>query len=117
MEKTCLDCGSILKGRTDKKFCDDQCRSNYNNKRKANHHAQVKSINSVLLKNRQLLEKLNPDGKTKVSGLKLGQLGFNFKYFTHTYTTQKGDTYKFCYEFGYLKLEHDYYLLVKENEK
>ena len=117
MEKICLDCGSSIKGRTDKKFCDDQCRSNYNNKRKADHQAQVKTINSVLLKNRKILAQLNPDGKTKVSGVKLGQLGFNFKYLTHSYTTQKGDTYKFCYEFGYLKLEHDYYLLVKENEK
>jgi hypothetical protein len=114
MDKFCLDCEAIIKGRADKKFCDDQCRSNFNNKLKVNHHTQIKTINTILLKNRKVLEKLNPDGKTKVSVVKFMQLGFNFKYFTHTYTTQKGDIYKFCYEFGYLKLEHDYYLLVKE---
>lgn len=114
MEKLCLDCEAIIKGRADKKFCDDQCRSNYNNKLKADHHSQIKTINHLLLKNRKVLEKLNPDGKTKVSGMRFTQEGFNFKYFTHTYTNLKGDVYKFCYEFGYLKLEHDYYLLVKE---
>ncbi len=114
MEKLCLDCKSIIKGRTDKKFCDDQCRSNYNNKLKADHHSQVKAINNILLKNRKVLEKLNPEGKIKVTEAKLTQKGFNFKYLTHTYTTQKGDIYKFCYEFGYLKLENNYYLLVKE---
>ncbi|TKB96822.1 hypothetical protein [Pedobacter cryophilus] len=114
MNKTCLDCKSAIKGRADKKFCDDQCRSNYNNKIKTDHPTQIKTINTILLKNRKVLEKLNPDGKTKVSGVKFTQLSFNFKYFTHTYTNQKGDVYKFCYEFGYLKLEHDYYLLVKE---
>ena len=30
--KTCASCGEIIKGRIDKKFCDDACRSNYNNK-------------------------------------------------------------------------------------
>jgi hypothetical protein len=114
MEKKCLDCELVIKGRADKKFCDDQCRSNYNNKIKTDHHAQVKAINQILLKNRKVLEKLNPEGTIKVPEAKLLQKGFNFKYLTHTYTTQKGDLYKFCYEFGYLKLEHDYYLLVKE---
>jgi len=33
--KTCLACGKILKGRVDKKFCDDYCRNNYNNLQKA----------------------------------------------------------------------------------
>ena len=29
--KKCLSCGKLLKGRVDKKFCDDYCRNNYNN--------------------------------------------------------------------------------------
>ena len=32
VEKKCLDCGDSLRGRTDKKFCSDQCRNSYNNK-------------------------------------------------------------------------------------
>ena len=33
-EKVCTLCSKTLKGRSDKKFCDDYCRSAYNNERK-----------------------------------------------------------------------------------
>jgi len=113
MEKHCLDCGELIKGRSDKKFCDDQCRTNYNNKIKIEVSGSLKTINKILKQNRSILEKLCVDGKSKASKVKLEQHGFNFGYFTHLYETQKGQTYKFCYEFGYLPLEQDYFLLVK----
>ncbi|MBC7654417.1 MAG: DUF2116 family Zn-ribbon domain-containing protein, partial [Oligoflexus sp.] len=47
MDKQCLDCGNSIKGRADKKFCDDQCRSNYNNRIKAIEHPQIKKINQI----------------------------------------------------------------------
>ena len=31
-ERKCLECGTVLKGRSDKKFCSDYCRNTYNNK-------------------------------------------------------------------------------------
>ncbi len=116
MEKTCLDCGTAIKGRSDKKFCDDQCRNNYNNRLKAGNYAPVKTINGILLKNRKILGALNPEGKTKVSKARLEKAGFNFGYHTHTYQTQNGNMYRFCYEQGYLILENDWYLLVKREE-
>lgn len=116
MEKTCLDCGSIIKGRADKKFCDDQCRSNFNNRLKAETTGIVKTVNQVLAKNRKVLEKLNPEGKAKVNKAKLLKEGFNFSYLTHVYDTQKGNTYKFCYDQGYLALENDWFLLVKRED-
>jgi hypothetical protein len=42
--------------------------------------------------------------------------GFDFTYYTHTYKTQKGVVYFFCYEYGYLPLEKDFYFLVKRGE-
>ena len=116
MNKLCLDCGNPIKGRSDKKFCDDQCRNNYNNKLKIEDSSVVKQINSILKKNRMILQKLNPDGKLKINRDKLVRLGFNFSYFTHIYETYKGAVYYFCYEYGYLKLENDEVLLVKRNE-
>src|SRR6476661_7735120 len=100
MEKLCLDCGITIKGRADKKFCDDQCRSNYNNRLKAESTGVVKTINQILAKNRKVMEKLNPEGKAKTTKSKLVKEGFNFNYLTHSYSTQKGQTYKFCYEYG-----------------
>ena len=32
MEKNCLECGTRIIGRADKKFCNDSCRNSYNNK-------------------------------------------------------------------------------------
>lgn len=116
MEKTCLDCGAAVKGRSDKKFCDDQCRNNYNNRLKADENTPVKTVNRILFKNRKILGKLNPDGKTRISKVKLEKEGFNFTYFTHVYETQKGSMYRFCYEYGFLGLDQDYYLLVKRED-
>ncbi|RKD18018.1 hypothetical protein BCY91_16380 [Pelobium manganitolerans] len=115
MEKNCLDCGSALKGRADKKFCDDQCRSNYNNRIKADESKEVKRINGILHKNRKILIALNPEGKTTVAKQRLEEVGFNFNYHTHRYQTNKGSIYIFCYEYGYLPIENDYYLLVKND--
>jgi hypothetical protein len=42
--------------------------------------------------------------------------GFDFKYFTHVYKTKEGRVYYFCYEYGYLPLEHDYFALVMNKE-
>jgi hypothetical protein len=116
MERLCMDCGTALKGRSDKKFCDDLCRSNYNNRLKSEDNSFLKQVNSILKRNRNVLEKLNPDGKTKVTRDKLLKAGFNFSYFTHTYQTQKGTLYHFCYEYGYLVLSKDEVLLVKREE-
>ncbi|MFC5283976.1 hypothetical protein [Pedobacter alpinus] len=116
MEKQCLDCGATVKGRSDKKFCDDQCRSNYNNRIKADGNVEVKKINNILLKNRKILAQLNIEGKTKLPKSKLEKASFNFNYFTHTYETSKGSCYKFCYDQGYLTLENDWFLLVKKQE-
>lgn len=113
-EKFCLECGEPIKGRADKKFCDDQCRSNYNNKLNSEVTAGMRNINNVLRKNRKILESaVYNDGKGRISKSKLTELGFNFKYFTHTYTTQKGTIYKLCYDYGYMPVENDYYVVVK----
>lgn len=117
MEKFCLDCNALLKGRADKKFCDDQCRSNYNNRLKADDHSFLKEVNQTLKKNRAILKAKNPEGKTKVKKDALIRKGFDFNFHTHTYATQKGNTYIFCYEYGYLLLENEEVLLVKREEK
>ena len=117
MNKVCLDCGEPLIGRADKKFCNDQCRNNYNNRLNSDTSALVRKINNALRKNRMILAELNPTGKITVHKDKLTNQGFNFNYFTHLYITQKGHTYKFVYEYGYLQLENDFYMLVQRELK
>ncbi|MCX7745138.1 MAG: hypothetical protein N2167_11295 [Flavobacteriales bacterium] len=117
MERKCLDCGEVLFGRADKKFCSDACRNNYNNRLNSDINNLVRNINNALRKNRRIIEQLAPAGKAKVHRDKLTAAGFNFNYHTHTYTTKNGNTYVFCYEYGYLLLEDGYVALVKNDRE
>lgn len=117
MERLCLDCNTLIKGRADKKFCDDQCRSNYNNRLQVENRSFLKQVNHILKKNREILKAKTPTGKAMIKKEQLAQKGFNFTFHTHTYTTQKSQTYVFCYEYGYLALDNDELLLVKREQK
>lgn len=115
-ERQCLECGDVVYGRVDKKFCSDQCRNSHNNRLNSDGNNYVRNVHNVLRKNRRVLEELNPNGKSKSTKAKLLAKGFDFAYHTSTYTTKAGATYYFCYEFGYLPLENDYLALVKKKE-
>jgi len=116
MENLCLECGNRLYGRADKKFCNDQCRNNYNNKLNSDETSLMKMINRSLRKNRRILKELNPKGKAKTKKNVLESKGFDFKYFTNVYKTKEGKIYYFCYEYGYLPLENGYFALVLNKE-
>lgn len=120
-QKNCLACGNILRGRVDKKFCNDYCRNNYNNlqKTKGSNSEVVRSINKALLKNRKILESIlkEEEEKVTVNKDKLLRLGFQFKYQTHLYTTKAGKTYYYCYDHGYLPLDNDWFLIVRKKEE
>jgi transcriptional accessory protein Tex/SPT6 len=117
--KNCLSCDKVLKGRSDKKFCDDYCRAAYNNELKSISNNQIRNVNNALSKNRRILEELLPEGKemVKTTQEKLLQKGFLFKYVTHLYTTKEGKVYYYCYEYGYLPLDNDWYLIVRRKEE
>lgn len=116
--KNCINCGKPLKGRTDKKFCDDHCRNKHNNHLKSGVNNYKRKVNSALSKNRRILEDLfHQNGNVrKVKRELLIGLGFQFNYLTHTHINKKGSTYVFCYDFGYLPLERDWFLIVKSKD-
>jgi len=115
--KNCLECGTTITGRIDKKFCCDQCRVAYNNRLNSDAINYVRNVNHTLRKNRRILQLLNTSGKTKVSRDKLLEKGFDFQYFTSAYTTKERAVYHFCYEHGYLQTTEDWFLLVVRQEK
>jgi hypothetical protein len=118
-EKKCLDCGEKLVGRIDKKFCNDQCRNNYNNKLNSDTSEIMRNVNAILRKNRKILEEIlshSPEGKMTVNQRKVNDKGYNFNYFTNIYTTKTGKKYYFCYEYGYMQLENELLMLVKRSE-
>ncbi len=115
-ERTCLTCGEELRGRSDKKFCGDDCRNNHNNKRNRDKNNLMRNVNKTLRNNRIILERFYANGKTKVHYNKLRDSGFKFSYFTNIYQTQSGKSYNFCYEQGILNLGNNYYVIVKRKE-
>jgi predicted nucleic acid-binding Zn ribbon protein len=118
-EKACTLCGKVLKGRSDKKFCDDYCRSSYNNERKGVVNNYIRNVNNALGKNRRILEGLIREGEQRggASREKLLQLGFQFSYITHIYTNSKGSVYYYCYDHGYLPLDNNRFLIVRRIER
>jgi hypothetical protein len=114
--KTCLECGEKITGRVDKKFCSDQCRISFNNRLNSNETNYVRNVSNTLRKNRRILTELNTTGKTRISGTRLKEKGFDFQYFTNLYKTKDGAVYYYCYEQGYLPIENDFYLLVVKHD-
>jgi len=115
MERRCLECGDIIRGRSDKKFCTDSCRNTFNNRQKsASGNNYIRKINGILKKNRNILAELNPGGKTRVHQSTILIKGFDFTYFTNRYITKTGTVYYFCYDQGYLPLDNKYYMLVRK---
>ena len=115
-DRKCAECGSPLLGRADKKFCEDACRNAFNNKLNSTSTNFMRNVNNTLVKNRRILKESNPNGKQKTHRDKLLKRGFDFNYYTHSYTTRSGDTYRFCYEQGYLILDEGFVLLVERKE-
>lgn len=114
-ERKCLNCQKAIQGRSDKKFCDDYCRNHFNNHLKADKYQVVRSINHALKRNRKILEfALSSVGETvRISREQLLLKGFQFKYHTHRFVNKKGDTYIYCYDYGYLKLDSEWFLVVR----
>lgn len=114
MDRKCLECGTVIRGRIDKKFCSDYCRNAYNNKLNKDSKNLVRNINNRLRKNYRILDSFElKEGKTRTSKTRLLDKGFDFEYITNLYTTKKGTTYYFVYDLGYLPLDNDYYMIVK----
>ncbi|HET8572317.1 MAG TPA: DUF2116 family Zn-ribbon domain-containing protein [Edaphocola sp.] len=113
-EQHCLYCGKVIKGRIDKKFCDDFCRNSYNNEHNSDANNLMRNINNILRKNRRILKSCIPPHSETIKTKRdhLLQKGYQFPYHTHFYETQKGQVYTFCYEYGFLPLEQDIFLIV-----
>ena len=116
MEKRmCLACGEPVVGRSDKRFCHDACRNAYNNKRNSLPNSFMRKVNDALKRNRQILVKvLGKESIQKVSRDKLLSKGFNFDFFTNQFSNAKGQVYFFVYEYGYLPLKEDLFLIVRQ---
>jgi len=113
--RKCAECNLPLYGRADKRFCDDSCRNNYNNRQNSDQISIMRNINNTLRKNRRILKSyLGEQGVVRLKRIQLLQAGFSFQFFTHHYTNDIGQLYYFNYEYGYSTLNVDMMLIVKK---
>jgi len=110
--KYCQECGEPIVGRLDKKFCDDHCRSRYNNRLNTSETPYMRTIIHVLRRNRRILKDLNPSGTTRVDRSKLRHKGFDFTYFTNIRESENEGRCYFCFDQGYRRLKDGKFLLV-----
>ncbi len=116
--QTCLHCQHPVKGRVDKKFCNDHCRNAYHNLLNSPVNNLVRNINHCLQKNRRILADLIQSTRSqgKIPAEYLQNRGFSFQYFTHTLTDSSGHQFFFCYNYGYRRIDQDTVLVI-QNEK
>lgn len=119
-EKKCMSCNRAIKGRSDKKFCDDSCRNNYNNRLNSDSRPVMRNINNILRKNRRILEELL-SGREKnilvIERKKLVEKGFHFEYFTEQIYNNRKKEYHYCYDYGYRSINNDKVAAIKDNRK
>lgn len=104
--KTCPVCQTPVIGRSDKKFCSDDCRATYHNDRNRDRNKKIRSINRILRRNRNILGNLLMENHDRISKSHLLERGFNFNYYTRE-RSENGSGYKSCYDISYSLVEEE----------
>lgn len=112
----CIYCQHPVKGRADKKFCNDYCRNAHHNLQNSATSNAVRNINHCLQKNRRILENLLPPSRQliKTSAEFLQYSGFNFQYHTHILTNARGNQFFCCYNYGYRWIDNVTVMVMKQ---
>jgi len=120
-KKYCLECNDSLRGRIDKKFCSDNCRSAYHNREGGKTSPMVKVIDHQLKKNREILKQMFSQigaGRENVEHVITSEqiriYGFVFDFYTHRKVLDRGE-YLFCYDYGYNKLDDERIHVIKHD--
>ena len=77
----------------------------------------LRPVNAILRKNHSILTRLCTGNKIRLKKDELLRNGFDLTYHTHLYNTQSGHTYYFCYDYGYMRLDNEVFLVVKRINK
>ena len=101
MSLFCPECNEKIIGRADKKFCSDQCRTQYHNKISCHEIRKIRRINNVLRKNRKILSAcLGESEYLRVSRERLLISGFDFEFHTQQLKLKKGKPWMIIYDYG-----------------
>ncbi len=99
--KHCCFCKEEIKGRSDKKFCDDGCRSSYHHQINGNVIKQVQKTHYILRKNRRIISHFYYLNKAPIYLNDLVAEGFESTYHTRIIAPNTGIIQFVCYDFAY----------------
>lgn len=107
----CIHCSEECKGRSDKKFCSDDCRSAYHNKQRTQISDYGKNILRQLKINRSVLLNMSKKSQYSLDMVSLHRMGFNEEYFTSKYKQDSSEVYE-CIDISYIQ-NHDSITILK----
>ena len=115
--KVCPNCNEEFEGRLNKVFCSLYCKSAFNYKKDKNKPlTRFRIVDNQLRLNRKILARYNKAGKATVRKQTLLKEGFDPKCITGWWKNKKGNTYLFCYDYGFIAREEngkDKYVLIQ----
>jgi hypothetical protein len=111
--KYCNYCKQPVKGRIDKKFCDDGCRSSFHHQYKSEALKHIKRTNYFLRKNRRIIAHLFEQNQLKISLTELMAEGFDMSYHTRLLEPTPGQKHYECYDYSFFIIENNQVQLHK----
>ncbi len=113
-ELKCLECAIPLKGRTDQKFCSNQCRNAHNNNKiYLESNSLILSVNRILQKNHSILTMLQAIGITAITKIDLQKRGYRFDFFTSKGISRNNNICYYCYDHGFREVDQNNIVLLK----
>ena len=104
-EGNCLECGTAISGRRDKRLCSLTCKNKYNNRTHMTRRQLRANTIAALTGNYAILEALLHEGKTGAGLEELSELGFDPAYVTsHRRGRFKHDEYA-CFDIWYYRTD------------
>ena len=115
-EKLCLNCGTPIKGRTDKLFCCSRCKNEWHNRLTGEQRRRRERVFNTLWKNYKILELVMESGDPLPEIHALTDLGFRPEYVTGFCRRRGGrDEYR-CFDISYNKTEARLYNIRRAPE-
>ncbi|MBQ9548497.1 MAG: hypothetical protein IJV01_04980 [Bacteroidales bacterium] len=101
----CLQCGTELYGRPDKKFCSDPCKNKWHNSRGGEKRRSQGRVFTDLAVNYDILEKLLLKGVSSVDRSVLENMGFRCARITGHRRIRGGHDEYQCFDIHYIQTE------------
>jgi hypothetical protein len=115
MKRNCLQCGTSLQGRSDKRYCSVACKNEHNHRNRSQTKEAVAEIDSYLHRNREILATLMGDSnKETLDRAVLTRAKFRWEYMTGIYKNKQGKWYHLVYDYAWMEFTDQHVMIVRK---